>query len=743
MKKRQLLGIITGICLVFAGCGADKENTDDSLQKLQAEDIAAESVSEGAENGKAAGQTAEENEREEALEQTAEGMERETVSAEEVSMEDTSDKTEALLPDDSYAAAYRRFLETYVEESEYVNWARAMLAFIDDDNIPELLLIEDCIHAAGVKVYTYDQKAVGQEAVIELGVFGSMGRMQYVERGGMICSGFSGMGECDSAFYQVKDGEVKLVCSLMSYQPPDGRPEIYRIDGVSVTAEAHNKKWDELYEAGEYVMIGYDDAFAIKELEPADLLAEAVNALLLHRESPQLADMVAEQSEVLEGYGAFLAEYASQRDESDSREVPGFAFTYLDGDDVPELIVIDGYAHSCGAAVYTFEKGEVISVGAYGQYGAMGYREKEGIVFDDYDTGGNVYSSVYQIEGKEETLLQSYSERCDFSAEGEEVQYAYMVDGKEVSEEQYREVCDKWNESECRVIDYGMCRALEGGNLQSALTEELENLLLTQEEALKQNVLIAAGAQESDILLLDYDDYDRDGKCEAFMICGDSYDEYGEERYRGELYFAGADCCTLLRDDQCYRMIDGKMKLGMNRKYLFFYTDFSLTANISELWTVEDGKPVENEFSQIGQVVYRGGNAFEIWMDTYDHFYEPAYDMWTGHTYKPYFYYYNYSRDRIEAYGGEIISGEEFGKLSGTNLIGEIEAEGYTVETIIRWENDIVTINYVIPADERDSTGTVCYENVIWDNTAKDFWQKDVRGVTSWKNAGEGGRFRI
>lgn len=137
-------------------------------------------------------------------------------------------------------------------------------------------------------------------------------------------------------------------------------------------------------------------------------------------------------------------------------------------------------------------------------------------------------------------------------------------------------------------------------------------------------------------------------------------------------------------------------------------------------------------------MIYRGGNDFEIWMDTYDHFYEPADDLWTGHTYKTYFYYYNYRSNRIEAYGGEIISGEAFEELSGTDLIEEIEAKGYTIETIIRWGNDIVTINYVIPEND---FGVVRYENVIWDNKVKDFWEKDVRGVTLWENAGEGGSF--
>lgn len=169
-----------------------------------------------------------------------------------------------------------------------------MLALIDDDNTPELLLIEDNSHASGVKVYTYYQGSV-----IELGEFGSFGSMQYVERGGMIFSGYSGMGVGSSQFFQMEDGEAKLVCSMMSYQPFDGSSETYEIDGISATKEAFQKKWEELYDADEYILIGYDDGLDIWESEITDLLTDAKDILLLQRESPNLAKMVAEQSEAM------------------------------------------------------------------------------------------------------------------------------------------------------------------------------------------------------------------------------------------------------------------------------------------------------------------------------------------------------------------------------------------------------------------------------------------------------------
>lgn len=507
--------------------------------------------------------------------------------------------------------------------------------------------------------------------------------------------------------------------------------------------EAASESVLEIVEGGKDVEQTKGDSGSGLEKEPAMNDEEkegSKDPSLFQKGSPQLVERVEAQSEALEGYRVFLTEYESKKAEEDRGDpVPGFALLYLDDDEIPELLVLEGTSHACGALLYSFQD-EVIPIGVYGQYGVFTYYEKEGIVFDDYDTDSYAEFNVYRIEGNQEILLQSYSEQYVFLREGEELQCTYQVDGKEVSGEQYREVSDKWNEAGYRVIDYNMCRALAGEGVQDALREEFETLILTQEDVLKQNILIEADAKESDILLWDYDDYDRDGRCEAFMICGSCYDNYGTVGYKGMLYFAGADGCTLLRDDQIYRMIDGKMKLGPNRKYLFFYTDVNATANISELWTVEDGKPVESGFSQIGQVIYRGGKDFEIWMDAYDHWYEPANDLWLGHTYKPYFYHYNWGTDQIERYGGAMISAEAFEERSGTRLIEEIEEEGYTVETIIWWDNDVVTINYVIPENEY---GCIYYENIIWDNTVKDFWEKEKQRVTSWKNAGVGGSFQL
>ncbi len=479
-----------------------------------------------------------------------------------------------------------------------------------------------------------------------------------------------------------------------------------------------------------------DESLETAELTEAD--AESGRGAEL-TEADAEDDQDTEQAAALDGYAAFLEEYEPQR--TDERGLQ-FALFYLDDDDVPELALTEGWAHGQGAFVYRFQDGEVVLLGEYGEWGEMSYREKEGLIMDNYATQGNYHNWVYQLEENQAVVLQSY-DMCSEGIMGEE--FTYWVDEKEVSEEQYREVLEKWSTDGCKSIRYSDCRMLPRTNIREALQEELESLTLTLEEVLKQNMLLKAEAQESDILLFDYDDYDDDGNYEAFMLVGDrmdsEYDWVSGGVYEGRLYFASADCCELVRDnDYGYRMIDGKMEFSSGRKYLFFDTDQYTTANVSELWTVRDGEPVEESgLLQTGEVSYRGGDEFEVWVDAYDLEndidVELDLDIWLGHTWKPYFYHYNTESDQLEAYGGEIISREAFTELSETNIIEEIEAKGYTVGEIIHWENDIVTINYHYDTFE----SCFYYENVIWDNNVKDFWRKAERDVTSWEDAGVGG----
>ena len=172
-----------------------------------------------------------------------------------------------------YAQAYLEFLTEYAQNSKDGKGQRARfsLAFVDDNDIPELLLMEDDCHAEGVKVFTYYQ-----DQVVELGAFGSFGLMQYVERAGLIFSHYMGHGESDNEFFEIKEGQAVLICNMHStpYRKNGIDTSLYEIDGVAVNEKTYRARWKALYEDQDYVLIGYKDGTPVEEAAESELLRQ-------------------------------------------------------------------------------------------------------------------------------------------------------------------------------------------------------------------------------------------------------------------------------------------------------------------------------------------------------------------------------------------------------------------------------------------------------------------------------------
>lgn len=173
----------------------------------------------------------------------------------------------------SYAQAYLEFLTEYAQNSKdgKGQGARFSLVFVDDNDIPELLLMEDDCHAEGVKVFTYYQ-----DQVVELGAFGSSGLMQYVERAGLIFSHYMGHGESDNDFFEIKEGQAVLICNMhsTSYRKNGIDTSLYEIDGVAVNEKTYRARWKALYEDQDYVLIGYKDGTPVEEAAESELLRQ-------------------------------------------------------------------------------------------------------------------------------------------------------------------------------------------------------------------------------------------------------------------------------------------------------------------------------------------------------------------------------------------------------------------------------------------------------------------------------------
>ena len=447
-------------------------------------------------------------------------------------------------------------------------------------------------------------------------------------------------------------------------------------------------------------------------------------------DSEPVVEQIARQVEVLAAYEVFLTEQTFV-------DTDGFTLIYLDQDDIPELVVIRDWRFVPLATVdiYTYDQGETVSVGTYERHGPTVYCEKEGIIIDsnNYMEACKWVDNIHQVVGKEDTLVQTFQEQYG----GDET--IYTVDGKEVPEEQYEESRENWYYGCVKSLAYDQCTPIEKWKIRELLRDELQTLITTQYDTLKRNVLIKAGVEEDDILLMDYADYDDDGLYEAFVFCGESIDVLGETKYRGDFWFVGADRCIRLPEQfGCadYRKIDGHMSFNTGQKHDQRYLYYESDDYVSGIWTLY-GDPVAVKLPQSGQVVYRGDYwGFELWVDGDNHYYAPDRELWTGHTCIPYFYHYS-GEYALWPDEGEELSRDELAELCGFDLAGEVEEEGYEVTAIVRWQpSDIVTINYTIPIDE---DGFISYENIIWDCRTKDYWRSEERGVTSWRDAGVGG----
>ncbi len=139
---------------------------------------------------------------------------------------------------DDEKAAYSTVLYSFYEENTSAA-ASFSFEYIDDDEIPELLISEGGEHSSRVKIYTFD----GTGAVL-LCTAGSDGKAGYVERKGYIISPYSGYGATSITVYKLENGNASSVWEGTEITNDDGSKE-YTSNGETITAKEYNEKYDE------------------------------------------------------------------------------------------------------------------------------------------------------------------------------------------------------------------------------------------------------------------------------------------------------------------------------------------------------------------------------------------------------------------------------------------------------------------------------------------------------------------
>ena len=204
----------------------------------------------------------------------------------------------------------------------------------------------------------------------------------------------------------------------------------------------------------------------------------------------------------------------------------------------------------------------------------------------------------------------------------------------------------------------------------------------------------AGGKEAAEICFSIFDDFDGDGTDELFAV-------YGKDRF-GTLWYANAN--------EAWNIYPANEEWGEFRTAevggdtLILTERLYATDNVTYCFRVENGSPIGIDTFNAGSLTQTNGAEFTGIKSTYDFCTDG-----TGHTWKPYWFYYENGEFR-EHLGNSILYenfkdnfggvSEEFAYLQP--YFDEIEAENGVITNVIVRDNGIININYKIVEDVKE-----------------------------------------
>jgi len=209
-------------------------------------------------------------------------------------------------------------------------------------------------------------------------------------------------------------------------------------------------------------------------------------------------------------------------------------------------------------------------------------------------------------------------------------------------------------------------------------------------------------------------DFDRDENAEAFVFEGEIPDEE-MGYYEGTCWYVSENDVAALKESVSEMWFDTGRFLDCDNKQFYLLSEYYTTAAPTLVYTVRDGKAVEEDISEKGYLEADDKGILTLTDDNYDVTYDQENGYFIGHSWKPYYLTYNSDNDRIEDVKATEISIYDLDEVCGTNITEELNLlEAYFINAYKR-ENGIVNINYLVPMDNG-----IQFYNASWDlNTHK------------------------
>ena len=308
------------------------------------------------------------------------------------------------------------------------------------------------------------------------------------------------------------------------------------------------------------------------------------------------------------------------------------------------------------------------------------------------------------------------------------------------------------------VLEYILCNDVEGTAYahREVRIKENDNLFgysvagvsNADNKSLIEKVLNKAGASESDILDSVVFDLDGDGSEEAFVFIAKSQvDDLNS--CEGTLWFVSDEKCETVRDNENFVYLDGKALdtyFVSGRVYVSIRISYFSSA-VSRLYYVDNGEVKEARISGVGSFFKSDYvEDYCVSISAYDRYlnYEEGKEnegMFTGHTWKIYYFYFDNATGEFMEYTGSEITREELTDAVGFDLAKEIEDEGYQVDKILKRDNGIINVDYSKTVKNEDGSLDTEYRNVTYNEKTGMFYDAWGTGEYTWQGSDMGGTY--
>lgn len=161
------------------------------------------------------------------------------------------------------------------------------------------------------------------------------------------------------------------------------------------------------------------------------------------------------------GYKALYRQKLTEITESVGEYKSTFDLFDIDSDGIPELLAANGDYHVASVGIYTVKNGECIRLDnpaggneGFGSWGVVLVAEG-GYIASQFGGMGSGYDDYFRLENGEITLIISAESHAFFDCESDEVREKFVIDGKEVTNEEYDEALALFEEMEWTAAGQG------------------------------------------------------------------------------------------------------------------------------------------------------------------------------------------------------------------------------------------------------------------------------------------------